>query len=91
MAGSMQLYPGGVLAEAPPPAPSTRSSPRTRFVLVNGRVPRTDANCALCCAKIEGGYLRDPQTRLVYCNPHCFTGHEKLAMAVIVDRSRRAS
>jgi hypothetical protein len=91
MAGSMQLYPGGTPAKAATPATRTGLSPRTRFVLVNGRVPRTDANCALCCAKIEGGYLRDPQTRLVYCNPHCFTGHEKLAMAVIVDRSRRAS
>jgi hypothetical protein len=91
MAGTMQLYPGGALAAASTPAASTGSSPRTRFVLVNGRVPRADANCALCCAKIEGGYLRDPQTRLVYCNPHCFTGHEKVAMALIVDRSRRAS
>jgi hypothetical protein len=62
-----------------------------KFVLVNGRVPRADAYCALCCAKIERGYVRDPQTRLIYCDPHCFTGHEKMAMAVIVNRSRRAS
>ena len=62
-----------------------------RFVLVNNRVPRADAYCALCCEKIESGYVRDPQTRLLYCNPHCFTGHEKMAMAVIVSRSRRAS
>jgi hypothetical protein len=75
----------------PTPAGATGSSPGTRFVLVNDRVPRTDANCALCCAKIEKGYVRDPQTRLVYCNPYCFTGHEKVAMAVLVNRSRRAS
>jgi hypothetical protein len=74
----------------PTSAGSTSYSP-ARFVLVNERVPRTDANCALCCAKLEKGYVRDPLTRLVYCDPHCFTGHEKIAMAVFVHRSRRAS
>jgi hypothetical protein len=62
-----------------------------KFVLVNNRVPRAAASCALCCAAIESGYVRDPRTRLVYCNPHCFTGREKMARAVIVNRSRRAS
>lgn len=69
----------------------TSHSPQPRFVLVNDRVPRTDAKCALCRAKIETGYVRDPQTRLVYCNPHCFTGHEEMAIAVVMNRSRRAS
>ena len=68
-----------------------RPSLQPKFVLVNDRVPRADAYCALCCAKIEGGYVRDPQTRLLYCDPLCFTGHEKMAIAVIVNRSRRAS
>jgi hypothetical protein len=76
---------------SPPLAGPTRYSLQARFILVNERVPRTDANCALCCAKLERGYVRNPQTRLVYCNPHCFTGHEKMAMAAIVDRARRAS
>ena len=75
----------------PPSARPTRYSLQARFVLVNERIPRTDANCALCCAKLERGYVRNPQTRLVYCNLHCFTGHEKVAMAAIVDRARRAS
>ena len=74
----------------PSPGP-VRPSLQPKFVLVNDRVPRADAYCALCCAKLERGYVRDPQTRLVYCNPHCFTGQEKMAMAVIVSRSRRAS
>jgi hypothetical protein len=52
---------------------------RARFVLVRDRVPRTGANCALCCAKIESGYVREPQSRLVYCNLTCFAGHEKTA------------
>jgi hypothetical protein len=75
----------------PPSARPARYSLQARFVLVNERVPRTDANCALCCGKLERGYVRNPQTRLVYCNLHCFTGHEKVAMAAIVDRARRAS
>jgi hypothetical protein len=37
---------------------------RTRFVLVNDRVPRRDADCALCGSKIEKGYVREPQTHL---------------------------
>lgn len=91
MAQSIRVYPGGAPAHS-----STRTGPAgsalaTRFVLVNGRVPRTDATCAACCSKIERGYVRDPQTRLVYCDPHCFTGHEKMATAVIVSRSRSAS
>ena len=64
---------------------------RARFVLVRDRVPRIDANCALCCAKIENGYVREPQTRLVYCNLSCFAGHGKMAMNAIVNRARRAS
>jgi hypothetical protein len=62
-----------------------------RFVLVNDRVPRTDANCALCCSKIEGGYVREPHTRLVYCDVQCFGGHGKMATSVIVNRARRVS
>jgi hypothetical protein len=64
---------------------------RTSFVLVNDRVPRTNANCALCCNKIEQGYVRKVQTRLVYCNLHCFCGHEKMATLAIEDRARKVS
>jgi hypothetical protein len=46
----------------PTSAGSRGHSLQPRFVLVNNCVPRMDANCALCCAKIERGYLRDPQT-----------------------------
>jgi hypothetical protein len=48
---------------------------RTRFVLVNDRVPRGDADCALCGSKIEKGYVRESQTRLFYCDTQCFAGH----------------
>jgi hypothetical protein len=73
------------------PAGPTSYPRRPRFVLVNDRVPRTDANCALCCAKIERGYVREPHTRLVYCDARCFAGHGKLATAAIVNRARRVS
>jgi hypothetical protein len=49
---------------------------RITFVLVNDRVPRARANCALCCARIERGYVRQPQTHLVYCDAQCFTEHD---------------
>jgi hypothetical protein len=62
-----------------------------RFVLVNNRVPRSDENCALCCRKIEQGYVRESQTRLVYCNPLCFFGHEKMAFLAVEDRARKVS
>jgi hypothetical protein len=71
--------------------PNLRQPPRPRFVLVNERVPRTDANCALCCTKIERTYVRELQTRLVYCDARCFAGHGKKSMAGLWSRARRVS
>ena len=48
---------------------------RTRFVLVNDRVPRGDADCALCGSKIQKGYVRESQTHLFYCDTQCLAGH----------------
>ena len=64
---------------------------RPRFVLVNHRVPRIEANCALCCAKIDNGYVRDPQARLLYCDTRCFDEHKSMAMLAVIDEARRAS
>jgi hypothetical protein len=47
---------------------------RTRLVLVNDRIPRTDGGCALCGRIIEKGYVRELQTRLIYCDTQCFPG-----------------
>jgi hypothetical protein len=44
-----------------------------RFVLVNSRVPRADERCTLCGGFIKKGYVRDSQTRLIYCDK-CFAG-----------------
>jgi hypothetical protein len=69
----------------------TRYPPRTRFVLVNDRIPRTDASCAQCRAKIEVGYVREPRTSLLYCNIQCFTRQKKSVMIAIMNRVRRVS
>jgi hypothetical protein len=59
----------------PTPASTAGFLRRTRFVLVNDRVPRGDADCALCSSKIEKSYVRELQTRLLYCDRQCFAGH----------------
>jgi len=54
----------------------------TRFVIVNDRVPRQGAMCALCGRKIEGGYVRESQTRLLYCGTGCVPDVQRAMMAV---------
>jgi hypothetical protein len=71
---------------------ATSRFPRAiRFVLVNNRVPRTDQHCALCGGLLEKGYVRDSQTRLIYCDTQCFPGRAYKAASVIKNRGRRAS
>jgi hypothetical protein len=43
-----------------------------KFLLVNDRQPRNDAYCVLCCEPITESYVREVQTRLLYCDPRCF-------------------
>jgi hypothetical protein len=50
-----------------------------KFILVNGRTPRPQSSCALCCEPIEETYLREIATRLSYCDHQCYLGHRKLA------------
>jgi hypothetical protein len=54
-----------------------------KFVVVNNRVPRADALCALCGAKIEQAYVHELQTRFLYC---CFAGYQKM---MVPARARR--
>jgi hypothetical protein len=57
---------------------STGASPlRTRFIIVNDRVPFQVANCAICGSKIERGYVRESHTRLLYCNNECIPEHAR--------------
>lgn len=65
--------------------------PLTRFILVNERTPRQNAGCASCCARIERSYVRDPHTRLVFCDAVCFAAHEKKALPITVQPARRVS
>jgi hypothetical protein len=43
-----------------------------RFVLVNGRTPRSQSFCAVCCEPIGAGYLREIATQLSYCDRECY-------------------
>ena len=47
--------------------------------------------CALCCEKIEQGYVRATQMRLLYCDAQCFARHEKMATLVIERCARKVS
>jgi len=62
-----------------------------RFILVNDRTPRSDADCALCCAKITGGYVREINTKFCYCSRDCFLRHSKLGQLVLEHHARAAS
>ena len=66
-------------------------APEIAFLLVNDRVPRAHANCALCSTRIERGYVRQPRTRLVYCDVQCFSEHEKTMFPAVLDHARSAS
>src|SRR5215469_7486922 len=62
-----------------------------RFVLVNNRVPRSDQHCALCNRLMEKGYVRDSQTRLIYCDTTCFTGWACEMAPAVTNRKRQVS
>jgi hypothetical protein len=64
---------------------------RIRFVIVNERVPRSDEHCALCSRIVEKGYVRDSQTRLIYCDTECFAGGAHEVAPVVRNRGRKAS
>jgi hypothetical protein len=45
------------------------------FVIVNDRDPLDATHCALCGGAFERSYVRDQQTRLLFCDTRCFAGH----------------
>jgi len=49
-----------------------------KFILVNGRTPRPQSFCALCCEPIGDNYLRETATRLSYCDHKCYVDHCKV-------------
>jgi hypothetical protein len=75
-------------------AHATSQGPRTmeahmKFVLVNGRAPREESFCALCCEPIDESYLRELTTGLFYCSYECHLSHCKLAFSVLKEASMR--
>ena len=61
-----------------------------KFMLVTDRALK-DSYCALCCEAIDAEYLRDLDTRLSYCDHHCYSGHLKMSVLLLEDRARRVS
>jgi hypothetical protein len=59
-----------------------------KFVLVNGRTPRPQSFCALCCETIGGSYLREIATRLSYCGHRCYLDHSNVAVPTLQYRAR---
>ena len=49
-----------------------------KSVLVNGRTPRTQSFCALCCESMGESYLRDIATQIAYCSHKCYIDHLKV-------------
>jgi hypothetical protein len=72
-------------------APSAYVRPQPRFVLVNDRTPRAPTRCAMCASTIATGYVREPRTRLMFCDALCFAGHAKMAALMSERRARRVS
>jgi hypothetical protein len=78
-------------ANAGSPASRPRRQAGMRFIFVNGRTPRDDAHCALCCDKIGEAYVRETQTRLLYCDAQCYRGHVKFCQLGLESRARKVS
>src|SRR3954449_5810118 len=56
-----------------------------KFIVVNGRTPRPQSFCALCCEPIGESYLREIATRLSYCDHKCYAGHLELAAPALTE------
>jgi len=59
-----------------------------KFVLVNGRTPRPQSFCALCCEPIGESYLREFITRLSYCDHKCYVDHCEVAPSALQKHAR---
>jgi hypothetical protein len=59
-----------------------------KCVLVNGRTPRPECLCTLCCKSIGESYLRDLSTRSSYCDHTCYRGHGWLTASALEQRAR---
>jgi hypothetical protein len=59
-----------------------------RFIMVNGRMPRTQSACVLCEKPLSTGYLREIGTQLTYCSHECYADHCDSAIRLLEKRAR---
>lgn len=59
-----------------------------KYVLVNGRTPRSESSCAKCSKALGESYLRELTTRFTYCDPKCYLAHAKAVVPVHNERAR---
>jgi hypothetical protein len=59
-----------------------------KVVLINGRTPRLQSFCALCCEPIGESYLRELTRHLTYCDHKCYLGHCKVAVQMLQKQAR---
>jgi hypothetical protein len=61
-----------------------------RFILVNGRKPRSRSCCVLCNQPVGTTYLREVGTHLIYCDYDCYAAHCENAV-LLLDNQAMAS
>jgi hypothetical protein len=54
-----------------------------RFILVNGRTPRSRSSCVMCDQPVGMNFLREFGTHLVYCDRTCYAAHCQGAVLLI--------
>jgi hypothetical protein len=59
-----------------------------KFVLVNGRMPRSQVHCVKCYQPIETRYLREIGTHLIYCDQNCYEDHCQSAFLLLENRAK---
>ena len=59
-----------------------------KFILINGRTPRVESFCGLCCEPIGETYLREIATRLSYCDHNCYADHCKSAFLLLENQAK---
>jgi glucose dehydrogenase len=58
-----------------------------KFIVVNGRTPRPQSFCSLCCEPIGESYLREIATRLSYCDQRCYLNHGNAPVMALENRA----
>ena len=59
-----------------------------KYILVNGRSPRSESSCAMCCEAIGQSYVRELATRRMYCGAKCYAAHWRLAAPAFKERAK---